>query len=566
MDPYKVLGVSASSIKHESDLIPARKRAKTLFKRYSAEKKKFDAKKVLEAFEMIKQNFKGRLGEGQNKILGRSRKERDLDKHFNHQTKEIKKDKKLKRTLQAAQHGEKRIHLRGDKERVARPRRRRAKRSARKKEKKKKTLDSVQGLVKLSKFLQSQEKFPKAMPLLNRWVREYMNQDNRGYILEVLHVLAGADYITEDSDSRQEVIQVFEYVLGYFSAWFEEGEKQKMLAWAWRVSCVQACHCHTDDAFMLSRTISTLNEALALLEANKEKVQEELPSPNELPVGMPSPQGSPLLSEPGDNGEEMEYYPSVSDSDDEDNGGAKDEKQVGLKEEVKEEKLKTEFKEEDPKVEVKEEKLSKEEIRKRLREDRKKKEAIALDSDDDVKKEEVIDSGDDVNEVDSVDSVNSVGSDLDDDSDAVYESLSSGQSSDVEQIDDPFASKLPSAAVSLGTMSEHLVFRCLGTLFEKRGPLWARSKIDNFFQDVFYRRAVFTPHQITQVEAWQARIKVLQKGGERGVGEANNPLEAHRPVVDSREMRTVTDATSNAWAAKQTFDSRDSSGGSRVIR
>merc|ERR1711974_129976 len=73
MDPYKLLGVSASSIKHESDLIPARKRAKTLYKRYSADKKKFDAKKVLEAFEIIKRNFKGKLGEGQNKILGRSR-------------------------------------------------------------------------------------------------------------------------------------------------------------------------------------------------------------------------------------------------------------------------------------------------------------------------------------------------------------------------------------------------------------------------------------------------------------------------------------------------------------
>jgi len=86
MDPYKILGVPESRASKESDLDNLRKRSKLLFKRFKDEKNKFDAKKVLEAFEIIKQKIKhGELGKGDNKILGRSRKERDLDKHYNHQ-------------------------------------------------------------------------------------------------------------------------------------------------------------------------------------------------------------------------------------------------------------------------------------------------------------------------------------------------------------------------------------------------------------------------------------------------------------------------------------------------
>lgn len=576
MDPYKILGVSQSSIKHESDLIPARKRAKTLFKRLSAEKKKFDAKKVLEAFEMIKQNLKGKVGEGQYKLLGRSRKERELDKHFNHQTKDIKKDKTVMRALKEARHGEKRMRLRGDKERVARPRHRKSRRTNKKKEMVKKQLDSLQALQKLAGFLESAKKFPKAAPLLNRWARSYMNQDNRGHIFEVMHKLAKAEYVNEDADARQEVIQTFEFVMGYFSAWFEEDETHQMLRWSWRIACVLACHCFTDDAFMLSRTITSLNEALALLEKNKaileaEPKPEGFAGPEDFPFGLPggTPLGSPSLSDAegpeasppagagGDDGELMEFYDDVSDSEaDED---AKD-----VKAECKEE-LKIETK-----VEVKEEMMVKEEtmIKEELKVEEKKggrskfkaeevKAAveISLDSDDEVK-EEVIDSEDSVHDIDS----------CEEESDAVYESLSSGceSDSDVEYVDSSF--KAPSVAGSLRMVSEHFVSRCLGTLFMRRGPLWARPKIDAFFQDVFYRRSIFSPAQQAQVEAWQSRIKVMQKNGERDVGDANtNPLEAHRPVVDSREMRTSIGSAGGDWAAKQTFDSRESKPGG-VIR
>jgi len=38
--------------------------------------------------------------------------------------------------------------------------------------------------------------------------------------------------------------------------------------------------------------------------------------------------------------------------------------------------------------------------------------------------------------------------------------------------------------------------------------LWARPKIDAFFQDLFYRRSVFAAPQRIQIEAWQSRIKI----------------------------------------------------------
>jgi len=177
-----------------------------------------------------------------------------------------------------------------------------------------------------------------------------------------------------------------------------------------------------------------------------------------------------------------------------------------------------------------------------------KEELIGLDSDsDDDVKEELISSDESEVKVEEIS-----------DSDSEDES-----SSGVEECSGFIA---PSMAKSLAQTRAHFVSRCLGTLFQQRNPMWARPKIDAFFQDVFYRRSIFAPDQQTQVEAWQARIKTLQKLGDNKVGEANNPLEANRPVIDSREMRTTFDADSNTWAAKQTFDSRDKNGARAVIR
>jgi len=124
---------------------------------------------------------------------------------------------------------------------------------------------------------------------------------------------------------------------------------------------------------------------------------------------------------------------------------------------------------------------------------------------------------------------------------------------------------MPGVTKSMYRLRDHFTNRCLARLFASRGPMWARSKIDNFFQDLFYRRQVFALDQRTQIEAWQSRIKTMQRFGERNVGEANNPLEAHVPIIDSREDVHVFEADGGAWAGKQTFDSRESASG-KVIR
>merc|ERR1711957_521148 len=145
---------------------------------------------------------------------------------------------------------------------------------------------------------------------------------------------------------------------------------------------------------------------------------------------------------------------------------------------------------------------------------------------------------------------------------------SDGEASASSEVEDSIFI-VPSAGKSLTQLQHCFVERCLATLYKQRGPMWARPKIDPFFQDIFYKRAILLPQQQTSVEGWQARIKSLQKNGARDVGMENAnacPLQSHRPVIDSRETRNITDADSNAWAAKQTFDSRESCGGSGVLR
>jgi len=58
MDPFKVLGVQAGSVRVAADLDRVRQRSKELYKRYVHEKKDKEARRVEKAFELIKQKFK----------------------------------------------------------------------------------------------------------------------------------------------------------------------------------------------------------------------------------------------------------------------------------------------------------------------------------------------------------------------------------------------------------------------------------------------------------------------------------------------------------------------------
>lgn len=470
---------------------------------------------MLEAFEHVQRSHKM----SDIKILGRSRKERELDKHFNHQTKEIKNNKEVRRHLKRARKGTRyqRMHLPGDKERVARPRRRTRRRRVGPSSRV--PVDIVQGLQRLSSFIVHREKFPKAMTLLHRWVKEYMNQDNREYLFEVLHGAVLTGFLAEVPDSRQEVMQTFEYVLAYFASWFAENEAHVALGHHWRIASVHSCRCFTDDAFTLTSVIARLTETLCLLREN-EAVLREADAQREEPK-----------------------------------------KELDVKTDVKAVKMALAVKSAlDVKVKSDDAKSIKIEV------PLPGKSPIPQDP---------IDIADDSSSISTISSDESCGSggaiDLEDSpsvKDEEDKSDSSSEQSDDEGegqiIEDIFP--VPPVGSSLVHVRAQFVDSCLATLFSNRGPPWARQKIDNFFQDVYYKRDIFTSEQQERVTAWQARIKVLQKQKEKVVGEANNPLESKRPVIDSREDRVSFDADTNSWAQKQTFDSRDTYGGSKTLR
>jgi len=605
MDPYKVLGVSESKVKTSKDLQEARHRAKRLFRRFVAEKKKFDAKKVLEAFEMIKQKLKSRPGEGVYKILGRSRKERELDKHFNHQTKEIRKNKDVKKALKAARKGSKRFLLPGQKERIPTGRKWKHRRTRRKK---RPHIDALQGLRRLGACLKQPQKFTKVIRLLHRWMREYMNMDNREYIFQVLHSIALSDFIAEDPDARQDVIAVFEYALGYYSGWFDACDESSMLRRCWSVAAIQACLCFTDDPFILSATIAKLNASLGVLEGYRERLDQPPPenSTDDERSGSRIQQGDKQASAKDEVKREELKKENVKLE----NGGVGKQKLEAKLEEAKLEGDREPAKLEEAKLEEAE--LEDAKLEEAKLEDAKLEEVktdaaekglgaamalpvVCLQASPEPSPElwqlsspgSSADRDDEVESLGSTEDVESLGSSsdvqeeaislgTDSDCEAVNENaeISSGFSSEVEmESGDDGVEELgvcvfpaPGLLELLHLLRRLLVDRCLSVLFLSRGPLWARPKIDAFFQDVFYRRAIFAPDQQLQVEAWQARIKVLQKEGAREVGEANNPLEAHRPVVDSRENFVAFEADGGTWAAKQTFDVRDRCGGRQVIR
>eukprot|EP00929_Paragymnodinium_shiwhaense_P013127 TRINITY_DN120991_c0_g1_i1.p1 TRINITY_DN120991_c0_g1~~TRINITY_DN120991_c0_g1_i1.p1 ORF type:complete len:598 (-),score=178.08 TRINITY_DN120991_c0_g1_i1:160-1953(-) len=597
MDPYKLLGVQESSIKHPSDLLPVRERAKKLYKRYAAEKKKFDAKKVLEAFDQIKLRLKGRPGEGSNKILGRSRMERMMDKHYNRQTKDIKKDKKVQKELRKARKGEERFLLPGEKERIStgrgrklyeKKKRRRRQRMQRKIPKKQ--VQALEGLQRLAKVISSKSKFPKAIGLVYRWMKEYMNQDNREFVFEVLADVTDYDFLTEDREGRQGVVMTFEYVFNYFKEWFDKADEQKALCASWKAATVLACQCHTDDVFTLTKAIAALTQVVDHLEKHKDKLGKNVrydldhQKPVKKPrikfqdvkledgypiVSSPEPEGSPCAKSEDDSDDEVKKEDADDDNDikSEDGDDVKDEIKAESKTNGSNGKASKSVlaapvlppKDEpvgpvgpmpspSPGAEVLD--LSSDDEPPKNGAAKKPAEEIAIDSEDDDEsiKEEVLSS------------------DMSDDEDAVSigdESDDCGESDDEVEMN---IFPVPATTESLYRLRKHFIDRCCTQLFASRGPKWATSKVDTFFQDLFYRKAVFAAEQQIQIEAWQSRIKTLQREGDRNVGETNNILESARPVIDSREMRVVSDADSNVWAAKQTFDSRDTGGGRGIIR
>merc|ERR1719316_899717 len=105
--------------------------------------------------------------------------------------------------------------------------------------------------------------------MLYRWVKEYANRENRQYVFVALNNAIETGHLTHDNDTRNLVLFIFEYVLSYYEYWFDEPGKSKdrtQLKRCWRVASVLRCHCYTDDAFTLNRTIQSLTDMMTCIE------------------------------------------------------------------------------------------------------------------------------------------------------------------------------------------------------------------------------------------------------------------------------------------------------------
>merc|ERR1719183_2689549 len=94
-----------------------------------------------------------------------------------------------------------------------------------------------------------------------------MSYDNREYVFLALVAAFKSGHQVGDKETRQEVIEVFEYVLAYYSEWFSKSAVHEALRLSWQLGSVIRCRCFTDDAFTMSSTIATLLEVLDAMEA-----------------------------------------------------------------------------------------------------------------------------------------------------------------------------------------------------------------------------------------------------------------------------------------------------------
>lgn len=372
-----------------------------------------------------------------------------------------------------------------------------------------------------------------------------MNVSNREHVFVVLHTISRLDFIAQDAECRQDVLVVFEYVLAYFAEWFSSSDNNRMLGEAWRIATILQCRCFTDDAFILTSTISKLLEAFSLIEKNQTVIESYLDEKAKREARIELKQEIAKLeanSETKVEAVKLEDKKELSDS-----------KAPVLKLEPQASALKLESEASPASFDGSPVPIKKEEGEEDFFGG-----GGADDSDDDEDSEEE-DEDEDKSEPEAKEESKGPCIDLDSDAESVKQEVMSlgssdggedsleelSESDDVEELGESVF-PVPNAGESLAMIRAVFVDRCLHALFSSRGPLWARSKVDNFFQDIFYRKGCLDPSQQMQVEAWQARIKVLQKENEHKIGDANNILEAHRPVVDSRETRTVFDADSNA--------------------
>jgi len=265
MDPYKLLGVERHKISDKRSLELLRQKTKTLWKEHAEKKEKFECKKVMEAFNMIQNNLLRPERE-----IHRSAKERDIDRMYNRQTKEINKRKKRSKQFQRASDKRlrERIRMRKRGESSNRCKRMRIERP------KPVPTIATDGLRRLRDILLKPDKFPKAVKLLHRWVSEYYEPASREYLFEVVGEICDAQTVAKEPFAAKDALAVFSKIFCDSKEWFSQSDHHQNIRRWWSLAAVWNNEIFTDDQFIFTRVMNKLAEILEELEVRPESDSE----------------------------------------------------------------------------------------------------------------------------------------------------------------------------------------------------------------------------------------------------------------------------------------------------
>ena len=268
---YKMFGVRRDQVNNQGDLEKIRIQAKQMWKKHNSRGQKFEASKVLEFFGNIEKDLKNK----DRQILGRGRKEREMDSHFNSQTKEIRQIQRSKQKKAMAQMSgqapkpkEKTYRLPGDRLRIKKKTRSEVlnltymeKRApADNKPKAPAAADPLQALQKISAHLTAPARFSKAVALFATWIKDYLREENKAEVFSVLDTVINDCDITQ-AEARPHVIAAFKIVLNDHQDWFT-CKDSLVLRDFWKMATMTHLSLFTDDQFALAKGIKELTGLL----------------------------------------------------------------------------------------------------------------------------------------------------------------------------------------------------------------------------------------------------------------------------------------------------------------
>mmetsp|Transcript_41239 Transcript_41239/g.89921 ORF Transcript_41239/g.89921 Transcript_41239/m.89921 type:complete len:522 (+) Transcript_41239:21-1586(+) len=514
MDPYKVLGVARNA-----ELQEVREQAMKLKKKYKARRDKKGLAAMYAAWEAVQSD---KLQTRQIQLLGRSRKERELDGAFRRQGREIHKEGSLDPRapdqdieeirlpgdrVQIPQHSREYILKQKKRQREIRESRRRRRMGLRVK-KQPKHVDALTRLKRMHVFLLDPIKFPKAVQIIRREiVPAALDPDSKDDFIDAFDAILRCGNVTCD-DGRDEVLKLFERLPQHFKHCFQTESDERYLR-VWNVAAVIPNRIKKADGLTLGEEVRKLREIFEGFENTRElnrvfcfpkldgteDLNTEfmpLPSPGSAVDGCPEPRpissavdtlplASPESAEPCSSTpltspcELPDRSPLSSSCDHDDDMGLK----LEVKTEVKVEHVKSE------------------------------------------RQEEVLDVS-------------------------------------MQPLDNDFSDAEDAQSLSRAFLDEerfHVLMRryfviALEYVFALRNKPWARGQVVSLFQDVYYSRSRLFDEEAERVSQMQADLKVVQKTKDLTKVLALDPLEANRPVVDGREETAFTNSASQGWMMK----------------